>query len=131
MYEHLFAPVAVEAVEHVLHLLAGREQHQRTARAFDQIRQITDDRGGVRGRVTGIGVEVGHPQHTGVSVMERARHYGGDSFFRQPGAHAEAVEGAEGRQCRGGHQRAVGHVPQVASQHLCREDRAGVDLDVE
>ncbi|MCY1442018.1 hypothetical protein D9M71_583600 [compost metagenome] len=59
--EHLLAPVAVQAVEHVLHLFARGKQHQRAPRAFDQLRQITNDRGGMRRCITGIGVQVRHP----------------------------------------------------------------------
>ena len=129
--KHLLAPVAVEAVEHVLHLFARREQHQSAAGAFHQRRQITNDRRRVRRSVPWVGLEVWHPQHAGVSVMKRAGHHGGNGLFRQAGAHAEAVKGAQGRQRGRGYQAAVGDVPQVAAQHFSGEDRTGVDLDIE
>ncbi|MNG04790.1 hypothetical protein D3C84_879470 [compost metagenome] len=63
--------------------------------------------------------------------MERAGHNAGDRILGQTGAHAEAIELAQrGQGCRG-HQRTMGNVPQIAPQHFSREDRAGVDLDVE
>ncbi|MNE54973.1 hypothetical protein D3C80_1497900 [compost metagenome] len=59
--KHLLAPVTVQAVEHVLHLFARRKQHQRTARAFDQVRQVTNDRRGMGRGVAGVGAQVRHP----------------------------------------------------------------------
>ncbi len=80
--EHLPAPVAIQAVEHVLHLLARGKQHQRPARAFDQFRQVTDDRRRVGTGITRIGLEIRHPQHTGIGMVERAGDHGRHRGFR-------------------------------------------------
>jgi len=129
--KHLLAPVAIKPVEHVLHLLARRKQHEGAARTFHQLRQVANDRRSMRWRVPWIGFQVGNPQHASVGMMERAGDHRRHGFFRQPGTHAKTVEGAQGGQCRRGHQGTVSHIPEVASEHFRRQDRAGVDLDVE
>ncbi|MCY1430984.1 hypothetical protein D9M71_469440 [compost metagenome] len=129
--QHPLAPVAVQAIEHVLHLLARGEQHQAAAGIFDDVRQFADDRCSMRRRIPRVGLEVGDPKQAGIAMHERAGHHAGDCVARQPRTHAETVALAQRGQCRRGHQRAVGHAPQATPQHIGGEDGAGVDFDVE
>ena len=125
------APVSVQAVEHFLHLLARGKQHQRTAGVFDNVRQFADDRRSMRRRITRVGLEIGDAQQAGITMHERAGDHTGYGVAGQARTHAEPVELAQrGERCRR-HQRAMGNAPQAAAQHLGRQNRAGVDLDIE
>ena len=92
------APVPLQPIEDVLHLPARRKQHQRSTGAFHQLRQLADDGGGVRRRVTRVSLQIRHPELAGIGMMKGARHHGSDRRLGQAGSHPVTIEAVQRRE---------------------------------